>query len=163
MSTRPRSSGRRTILSPAPGLSGWRRWRRDPGESGVSNLHTPPETLMDQRILRLLIQEKLADGRLPHDPFPNIRSRQGNGETCDGCEGTVARAQMLMEILDARGCQVQVHVGCYYLWVVERQAYGREPSVRLPARSGFTAPDARLGRPWAPRAPAARPAGSAAP
>ena len=32
---------------------------------------------MDQRILRLLIQEKLADGRLPHDPFPSIRSRQG--------------------------------------------------------------------------------------
>jgi hypothetical protein len=48
------------------------------------------------------------------------------------------------------------------LWVVERQAYRPEPSVR-PARSGFTAPDARPGRPWTPGAPAARPAGSAAP
>ena len=113
---------------------------------------------MDQRILRLLIQEKLADGRLPHDPFPSIRSRQGNRETCDGCDGIVTRAQMLMEILDARGCRVQVHLACYYLWIAERQAYGREPSARLPARSGFRAPGARLGRPWAPVAPATRPA-----
>ena len=118
---------------------------------------------MDQPILRLLIQEKLADGRLPHDPFPSIRSRQGTGETCDGCEGTVTRAQMLMEILDARGYRVQVHVACYYLWVGERQAYGREPSVRLPARSGFRDPGARPGRPWAPSAPAARGASSTSP
>jgi hypothetical protein len=118
---------------------------------------------MDPPILRLRIQDKLADGRLPHDPFPTIRSRQGNGELCDGCEGTVTRAQMLMEILDARGCQVQVHVACYYVWVIERQAYGREPSARLPARSGFRPQSARPGRPWAPSAPAARPAGSASP
>jgi hypothetical protein len=118
---------------------------------------------MDQPILRLLIQEKLTDGRLPLDPFPSIRSRQGTGEICDGCEGTVTRTQMLMEILDVRGCRVQVHVACYYLWVVERQAYGREPSVRLPARSGFTAPGTRPDRPWAPSTPAARPTGSASP
>jgi hypothetical protein len=40
----PRSTRRlrvdnRTIVSPALGLSGWRRWRRDPGESGA--LHCP--------------------------------------------------------------------------------------------------------------------------
>jgi hypothetical protein len=113
---------------------------------------------MDQPILRLLIQQKLADGRLPHDPFPSLRSRQGTGETCDGCEGTVTRVQMLMEILDARGYRVRVHVGCYYLWVVERQAYGREPRARLPARSAFRSPAVRPNRPWAPSAPPARPA-----
>ena len=48
---------------------------------------------MDQRFLRLLILEKLADGRLPHA----------------------------------------------YVWDVERQIPGREPSVRLPARSAFRA------------------------
>jgi len=118
---------------------------------------------MDQPILRRLIQDKLADGRLPHDPFPSILSRQGNGETCDGCEGTVTSAQMLMEILDASGCRVQFHVGCYYVWVVERLAYRHEPSVRLPARSGSRAESARPGRPWAPSAPPARPPSSASP
>src|SRR5580765_7590571 len=101
-----------TMILPAPGLSGWR-----PGAETLVHLAcricTPREAIVDQPILRLLIQEKLADGRLPHDPFPSIRSRQGTGETCDGCEGTVSRAQMLMEILDARGCRVRVHVGCY--------------------------------------------------
>jgi hypothetical protein len=118
---------------------------------------------MNQLVLRLLIQDKLADGRLPRDPFPSIRSHQGNGETCDGCEGTVTSAQMLMEILDARGCRVQLHVACYYVWDAERQAFGRKPSVRLPARSAFSAPGARPGRPWAPSAPPARPPSSASP
>ena len=113
---------------------------------------------MDASILRLLIQEKLADGRLPHDPFPSIRSRQGTGETCDGCDETVTKVQMLMEILDARGCRVRVHVGCYYLWVVERQAYEREPGARLPARSAFRSPGVGPNRPWASSAPPARPA-----
>ena len=88
---------------------------------------------MDLPLIRLLIQEKLADGRLPHDPVPSIRSRQGNGETCDGCDGTVTSAQMLMEVLDAKGCEVRVHLVCYYVWIAERQAFGRTPSVRLPA------------------------------
>jgi hypothetical protein len=115
---------------------------------------------MDQSILRLLIQEKLADGRLSRDPYPSLKSRQGTGETCDGCEGTITRAQMLMEILDARGCPVQVHVGCYYLWVVERQAYEHEPSARLPARSTPKSAGVRPNRPWTPGAPPARPASS---
>ncbi len=57
---------------------------------------------MDQPI-SVLIREKLADGRLPHDHFPRIRSGPGNGETCDGCEVTVTRAQMMMESLDVEG------------------------------------------------------------
>jgi hypothetical protein len=38
-STRQLRVDNRTIVSPALGLSGWRRWRRDPGESGA--LHCP--------------------------------------------------------------------------------------------------------------------------
>jgi hypothetical protein len=83
------------------------------------------EAVMDQPILRVLIQGKLADGRLPHTHFPRVRSGPGNGEPCDGCEETVTKAQMLMENLDVRGYRVQFHVGCYYLWVVERQMCGQ--------------------------------------
>ena len=56
---------------------------------------------MNQPSLRLLIQEKLADGRLPRDHVPSIRRRQGHGETCDGCEGTVTQAQILLVPLRA--------------------------------------------------------------
>lgn len=91
---------------------------------------------MDKPILRVLIQGKLADGRLPHDHIPRIRSGPGNGATCDGCEETVTRAQGLMENLDARGGRVQLHVACFYLWDVERQVYGqRDRPLSLPSRA----------------------------
>jgi hypothetical protein len=106
---------------------------------------------MDQRFLRLLIQEKLADGRFPRAPNPRVWGGPGHGETCDGCGETVTNAQLVMENLDdPAGGGVQLHVACFHVWDVERQVPGREPSVRLPARSGF-------------RAPAARPATSASP
>jgi hypothetical protein len=90
---------------------------------------------MDQPIVRVRIQEKLAAGRLPHDHLPRIRNGPGNGEACDGCEVTVTRAQMMMEILDANGSRVQFHVGCYYVWVVERQVYGQIDQVSPPLRT----------------------------
>jgi hypothetical protein len=119
---------------------------------------------MDQPILRLVIQEKLADGRLPHTPVPSVRSSSGDGKTCDGCGETVTDAQMAMEGLDAKGCGVQFHVACFHVWDVERQVLRHQPSARLPARSAFRAPDARREiRPWSPTAPSARPASSASP
>ena len=86
---------------------------------------------MDQPILRVQIQEKVADGRLPHDHFPRIRNGPGNGKICDGCEVTVTRAHMMMEILDVQGCRIQFHVGCYYVWVVERQRYTTAQGARV--------------------------------
>jgi len=58
---------------------------------------------MTQPSLRLLIQEKLAAGRLPNEHIPRIWGGPGNGETCDGCEETVTKAQIVMENLDATG------------------------------------------------------------
>lgn len=69
---------------------------------------------MDQAILRFLIREKLATGCLPHDHILRVWGAPGQGETCDGCGGTVTRAQTLMEgALDAEGCGVRFHVECF--------------------------------------------------
>jgi hypothetical protein len=114
---------------------------------------------MEQPLLRLLIQEKLTDGRLPSTPIPRVWSGSGNGQTCDGCGETVTHTQTLVEHRDA-GSGVQFHVACFHVWNVERQVAGggHEPSARLPTRSAFRAPGVRQNRPWAPRAPSARPA-----
>ena len=85
---------------------------------------------MDQPSLRLLILEKLADGRLPRTPVPRVWSGSGNGEACDGCGELVTKAQMVMEGLDAKGRRVQFHVACSHLWDVERQVPRHEPSAR---------------------------------
>ena len=112
---------------------------------------------MEPPVLRLLIQEKLADGRLPSAPLPRAWGGPGNGQTCDGCSETVTEAQTVVEHLDGPGRAVRFHVACFHVWDVERQMAGQAPSARLPGRSGFRVPDARQSRPWAPSAPAARP------
>lgn len=116
---------------------------------------------MDQPILRLLIRDKLADGRLPRTPIPRVWGGPGHGETCDGCGEAVTTAQMVMENLDDAGGGLQFHVACFHVWDVEREIPGRAPSVRLPARSAFRAPGTRPG--WSPTAPPARPPSTASP
>ena len=85
---------------------------------------------MNAPILRLLIQEKLATGRLPHDPVPRLWGGPGRGETCDGCGESVTKDQMVMENLDAAKCGVQFHVACFHVWDVERQLHKHDPSAR---------------------------------
>jgi hypothetical protein len=83
---------------------------------------------MTERILRALIHEKLVARRLPYTRIPLAwGGRPGNGETCDGCEQTVTKNQMLLENLDAVGSGVQFHVSCFHVWEAERQLHGPEP------------------------------------
>jgi hypothetical protein len=83
---------------------------------------------MERPTLRLLIQEKLADGRLPNNHIPRIWGGPGNGEICDGCDEIVTKAQMIMEGLSGKDSGVQFHVACFYVWDVERHVLGHEPS-----------------------------------
>lgn len=87
---------------------------------------------MDKPVLRLMIQEKLADGRLPHDSIPRMWGGPGHGETCDGCGEIVTTTQMVMEGLStdsgAKDSGVQFHVACFHMWDVERQVLGHDPS-----------------------------------
>jgi hypothetical protein len=78
--------------------------------------------------LRLLIRAKLADGRRPNNHIPRVWGGPENGETCDACEETVSKAQMIMEGIGAEGGAVQLHVACFQLWDAERQVIGHEPS-----------------------------------
>lgn len=80
---------------------------------------------MDKPTLRLLIQEKLMDGRLPQERSPRMWGGPGAGETCDACGEGVTRAQMGMEILDATGAGLQLHIACFLVWEVERQCVTR--------------------------------------
>jgi hypothetical protein len=83
---------------------------------------------MDTPLLRLMIREKLADGRLPHDSIPRMWGAPGNGEICDGCGEIVTKTQMVMEGLSTKDRGVQFHVTCFHVWDVERQVLGHEPS-----------------------------------
>jgi hypothetical protein len=90
---------------------------------------------MEQPLLRLLIQEKIADGRLRSAPLPRVWDGPGTGQPCDGCSEPRTHAQTVVENLDAGSRAVRFHVACFHVWNVEREMGGQVPSVRLPARS----------------------------
>ena len=82
---------------------------------------------MEPISLRVLIQQKLADGRLPHNSIPRVWGGPSNGETCDACGEVIAAHQFVMEGVstDPTKRSVQFHVGCFGIWDVERTAPGR--------------------------------------
>ena len=64
----------------------------------------------------------------PNNHIPRMWGGPGNGEICDECDETVTKAQMIMEGLSGKAAGVQFHVACFYVWDVERQVLGHEPS-----------------------------------
>ena len=79
---------------------------------------------MDQESLRLLIQRKIRDGRLPHDGIKRVWSSPSAGETCDACDATLTQDQLLMEgiTLDLGRSPLRLHVRCFQIWDHERRA-----------------------------------------
>jgi hypothetical protein len=82
---------------------------------------------MEPLILRVLIRQKLADGRLPHDSTSRVSGRPSNGEICDACDERIEPGQFVMQdgSTDATEHALQFHVSCLYAWDTERVAWGR--------------------------------------
>jgi len=82
------------------------------------------EATMDQESLRLLIQRRIRDGRLPHDGIKKVWTSRSDGERCDGCDAIISKDQMLMEgvTIDLGRRPVQLHVRCFQVWDHERRA-----------------------------------------
>ena len=99
-------------------------WRRDPGESGFAVIVIIPEeaVAIDPEALRLLIRQKLADGRLSRrrllkvtgGPSPRVAS-------CHICEEPFQKDEMAMEplLLEGSGETQRMHVQCFWAWESE--------------------------------------------
>jgi hypothetical protein len=126
--------------------------RRDPGESGRFGMtHTPERPVMDsfsfatdvsrsgitngepprhrrlemdRETLRLLIQRKLRDGRLPHDRIARVWSGRSHRELCVACDTMLSKEQLLMEGTTARSGRkaLRFHVQCFQIWDSERRS-----------------------------------------
>ena len=79
---------------------------------------------MDNEALRLRIQRKLRDGRLPHVKIPRVWGSPSAGETCDVCDMALTKEQLLMEGTTlAGGTPIQFHVRCFMLWDDETRKF----------------------------------------
>ena len=79
---------------------------------------------MDEAI-RLLIREKLRDGRLPYDSTPRFWGGPADGEVCDACEKPITKQQLVMEGIASTLSDkkpIQFHVTCFQIWDAERRA-----------------------------------------
>ena len=52
---------------------------------------------LDSTSIRLLIRQKLADGRLPHNSIPRVWRGAGADEMCDACEVIITPTEFIME------------------------------------------------------------------
>jgi hypothetical protein len=79
---------------------------------------------MEQESLRLLIRRKIQNGRLSHAGIRRIWSSPSNGQTCDACDATLAKKQLLMEgiTLGLSRRRFQLHARCFQIWDHERRA-----------------------------------------
>jgi hypothetical protein len=87
----------------------------------------PPNTgeaKMDHEVLRLLIQRKVRDGRLPHGSISRVWSSASDNETCVACDTILAKEQLVMEGTTVRSGRraLQFHVRCFQVWDSERRS-----------------------------------------
>ena len=84
--------------------------------------------------LRLLIRQKLSDGRLPRSGVTKVWGGPGDGQQCHACDEVIAKSDFAMEgpvLCGGRGARdVHLHVLCFYVWNEERSAVTPSASTR---------------------------------
>ena len=107
----------------------------------VALRHRHREVVMQQHSLQLLIRQKLQNGALPLNSIPRVWGGPGNGETCDACEGSITKDEMLIEGISVAGGRkpLQLHTECFHLWEIERHAFVAKS--KLDSRAAPEGPD----------------------
>jgi hypothetical protein len=83
--------------------------------------------VINREAIRLLIQQRLQNGRLPHDDAPGARESPGDGAICDACGEIITANQVMMEVGPFPGEKEPLcfHADCFQLWNAERQTKPR--------------------------------------
>jgi hypothetical protein len=79
------------------------------------------EEVTDREAIRRLIQQKLQDGRLPHQNAARARGSPGDGAICDACGQIITANQVMMEVGSFPGEQPSLcfHSDYFQLWNAE--------------------------------------------
>ena len=77
---------------------------------------------MDEKVLRILIRRKLADGYLPFNGICTAKAGSKQVEQCAACSEDIAPSQTVVEIADSKGRIVALHTDCFAIWNTEAAA-----------------------------------------
>jgi hypothetical protein len=78
---------------------------------------------MQSIAIRVLVRDKLQDGRLPVNGIPRFWVGPSNGEECSACDRLIAGPLVVEGIAGTDGLKIpiQMHVECFALWDEERR------------------------------------------
>jgi hypothetical protein len=85
---------------------------------------------MDEEI-RILIRQKLKEGRLPFNSMARFWGSPADGEMCDACDKPITKQQLVMEGISVSSTlsdqprdktSIQLHVTCFQIWDAEKRA-----------------------------------------
>jgi hypothetical protein len=76
---------------------------------------------MSDAIVRRLVRDKIADGRLPRNPAGAVSAKNGADEKCDACSTPVSHEEVLYKLAQEGFKQIRFHATCFAVWRDERR------------------------------------------
>jgi hypothetical protein len=77
---------------------------------------------MGAESVRVIIRQKLKDGRLPYDDVSKFWRDPGDGDQCDACDSPFTKDELVMDGIGVDKKSIQFHAVCFHLWDDERRA-----------------------------------------
>ena len=82
---------------------------------------------MNDDVLRLLIRQRLHDGRLPRNRVIELGHGSGIGQACDACGAAIEPDQRMTVRISADDWRtLRFHDDCFQIWDAERSATDEE-------------------------------------
>lgn len=78
---------------------------------------------MENAAIRVLIRDKLQDGRLPVNGIPRFWIGPSDAEECHACERIITGPLVVEGIASPAGGRraIQMHINCFAIWDEERR------------------------------------------
>jgi len=77
----------------------------------------PTKPVLSEAELRLRIQQRMADGRLPATRPDHIDAGYGTGTDCDACGVAITPGKVEYEVNE--GGTIRLHFACFVIWQQE--------------------------------------------
>ena len=75
---------------------------------------------MNDTTVRLVVRDKIADGRLPRNRAGAVSATNGADERCDACSTSVSPEEVLIKLSHLGSGRFVFHTMCFAIWREER-------------------------------------------
>jgi hypothetical protein len=84
---------------------------------------------MNDALLRRVVRDKIAAGRLPRDRTGAVSATKGTDEGCGACSAPVSPKEVLVRVSHERSRTFVFHVTCFAIWRDEQNSMSAGPAI----------------------------------